>query len=818
MVKKRVTIKPATEWLQSQGWQAFPFQRQAWKAYLDGYDLMIHSATGTGKTLAAWMGPILESLHQGPSSHQTTALWITPLRALASDTVQALQTVMEGMKLPWTLQSRTGDTSGAVKKKQRTQLPHVLVTTPESATILQSYPESHSQWSSLRVIIVDEWHELIGTKRGVLLELALSRFRSLSPGVRTIGLSATLGNLNHAFDVLVGPSSTRPKKIIHGIAKKKIVIRCAIPEAMERFPWAGHLGTRMAPAVCHVLDQSKTSLIFTNTRNQTELWYQELLKIRNDYAGQIALHHGSLDLEVRAWVEQSLRDEKLKGVVCTSSLDLGVDFASVEEVVQIGSPKGIARLLQRAGRSGHQPNAASRMLFVPANALELIELAAARRMMKRGILEHRESEKLPLDLLSQHLVTRGLAGPYRRSEILRELRSTHAYQELTEDQLEWVIRFAKYGGDTLSQYEDFRRLEEDEYSNLLVTDPKTVKRHRVSIGTIVAEMAVPVRFLSGRTLGNVEEAFIAKLKQGDRFLFAGKLLELVNFHNSIAWVRKSKGTANAVPRWMGGRMPLSSQLSQGMRELIEEAGRNEFEGKEMQAVRPILSLQRQWSHLPARDELLIEKTRTREGYHLFIYPFDGRLVHEGLAAIIAYRLTRRRQATFSLAASDYGFLLHSMKDPMLSEEQVGDCFRCEGLADDITAGLNSTEMAKRQFREIARIAGLIRMGYPGEQRSSRHLQASSDLIYDVFSQYDPGNLLLLQAKQEVLNKQFEWQRLQDSMKRLASSKIIWREPQRPTPLGFALLVDRLRERVSSETLAQRVRNMQQRLEAAAETS
>jgi ATP-dependent Lhr-like helicase len=823
------SIRSADAWIRSHGWKPFPFQREAWKAYLGGHDLLIHSATGTGKTLAACLGPILQSLQSASSlsarsgttpetvgiARVPSILWITPLRALAGDTQQSLEFAISGLSSPWRVETRTGDTSSRIKKNQRAKLPDALVTTPESLTILLSYADTMAQLSHLRAVVVDEWHELLGSKRGVLLELALARLRKGAPHLQTIGLSATLGNLDEAFDVLVGPSSQRPRRIVHGKNKKRMTIRSVLPHTIERFPWAGHLGTRLVEDVCQAMEQAKTSLIFTNTRNQTELWYQELLKAHPEYAGQLALHHGSLDSEVRDWVERALRDARLRGVVCTSSLDLGVDFASVEQVVQIGSPKGIARLLQRAGRSGHQPNAESRLLFVPTNTLELLEIAAARRMMKRGILEGREPERLPLDLLAQHLVTMGLESSYQRTEMYDEVRSTHAFAGLTGEEFEWTVRFAKQGGDSLSRYEEFRRLEEDEAGNLMVRDPKTIRRHRMSIGTIVAEVAVQVRYMNGKNLGNVEEIFASKLKPGDRFLFAGKLLELVRMHDSVAWVRKGKGTPTAVPRWVGGRMPLSSQLSEGIRELIEEAALGGFHEREIEAIRPVLELQREWSHLPKQSELLLEMIKTRDGFHLCIYPFDGRLVHEGLAAILAYRLSRQQSITFSLAANDYGFMLHSTKDPQVTLELVSRCLHAENLESDITAGLNATEMAKRQFREIARIAGLIRSSFPGERRSGKHLQVSSDLIYEVFTNYDPNNLLLLQAKQEVLRKQLQWDRLQHSLRRISNASFVWRDLQRPTPFAFALIVDRLRERLSSESLADRIRRMQQQLELAA---
>jgi ATP-dependent Lhr-like helicase len=789
--------------------------------------LLIHSATGTGKTLAAWLGPLLKWYHDPtpdkdwiapkgkPKYPPLTALWITPLRALAGDTEHSLRRALVGMGLPWTLESRTGDTSASVKRRQRDRLPTSLVTTPESLTIMLSYPDAEEHFSHLQAVVVDEWHELLGSKRGVLLELALARLRSLHPTIQTIGLSATLGNVRQAMDVLVGPNFGGSSKLIQGRSDKKIILEAVIPESMERFPWSGHLGTRMAKHVVEAVDKPGTSLIFTNTRNQTELWYQELLKSNHELAGKVALHHGSLDGQVRAWVEDALRAEKLQAVVCTSSLDLGIDFAAVDQVVQIGSPKGIARMLQRAGRSGHQPGAASRLLFVPTNAFELVELAAARKMINAGKLEAREPVLKPLDLLGQHLVTRGLSGTYVRSTILNELRSTHAFAALDEAELEWAITFAKHGGESLSRYEDYRRLEEDEHGNLQVNDARTARKHRASIGTIVAEVSMQVRYMTGKNLGAVEETFISKLRPGDRFLFAGKLLELVIVRDSVAWVKRGKGVPTAVPRWAGGRMPLSTQLSEGIRQEIELASKGSFDGPEMKAVRPILELQQCWSHLPTTTELLIERIRTREGFQLFFFPFEGRLVHEGLAALLAYRLSKSRKITFSLAANDYGFVLQSSSDPEIGIQECREVFSEVDLMKDITSSLNATEMAKRQFREIARIAGLIHTGFPGERRSGRHLQASSDLLYDVFREYDPGNRLLAQAGEEVLQKQLEWDRLSGTLDRIERSEIIWREPAQPTPMSFALLVDRLRERLSTETLADRVRKMQEGLERSA---
>jgi ATP-dependent Lhr-like helicase len=823
-------IEPATRWLQSQGMRPFRFQLQAWREHLAGRDILIHSSTGSGKTLAAWLGPLLEWIDnplpqdqwlggkRGNSHPPLTALWITPLRALAQDTEKSLRRAIEGMNVPWQLESRTSDTSSSVKQRQKTRMPTALVTTPESLTIMLSYAESLDSFGHLRTIVIDEWHELLGSKRGVLLELALARLRVRLPNLRTIGISATLGNLNEAKQVLVGESRAHQAVLVQGNQEKKLEIKALLPQRLERFPWAGHLGIQNVPQVADRIHASQSTLVFTNTRNQCELWYQSLLNADRTLAGQIAIHHGSLESDVRHWVEDALRDGKLRAVVCTSSLDLGVDFSTVDQVVQVGSPKGIARLLQRAGRSGHQPGSTSKLLFVPTNALELIELAAARTMMHARRLEARDPIQLPLDVLVQHLVTRGLAERYDRNQIMRELQATHAFRHISESDLELVIQFAKNGGDSLARYAEYHRLAEHADKTLQVTDPKIARDHRMAIGTIVSDVAFDVRYMTQKRLGSVEESFASKLKPGDRFLFAGKVLQLVHVHDSVAWVKKSSGTPNTAPRWMGGRMPLSSQLSAGIRMRIEEASLGKYDGAEMKSVRPILELQNRWSKLPNTQQLLIEQTKTREGYHCFVFPFEGRLVHEGLSSLFAYRLSRTRSITFSIAANDYGFLLQSPTDPELTQKDIDLCLALTELEQDILAGVNATEMVKRQFREVARIAGLIRVGPPGWKKSGKHLQASSELIFGALSEYDPGNLLLAQARKELLENQLEWFRMCAALERMKRSEIVWTHPAKPTPFSFSLLVDRLRDRLSTEKLIERVQRMQSSLERDADSN
>ena len=809
------------------GWKPFRFQRSTWRAYRDGSSGLVHSATGTGKTLAVWLGPILKWLDENRDRDKWNpkrppglrVLWITPLRALAGDTEASLRQPLDHLNLPWRLESRTGDSKASAKARQLKRLPTALITTPESLSLMLTHEKLLEQFSKLEGVIVDEWHELLGTKRGIQTELALARLRKLNPQLRIWGLSATLGNLEQAKQSLIGADlinaeSSHPVRIIEGYRKKRLRLESIIPERMDSFPWSGHIGTKMVPQVVDRIESVNSTLVFANTRSQTEIWYQQLLKQRPDWAGRIALHHGSLDTSVRQWVEQGLRNGSLRAVVCTSSLDLGVDYTAVDLVIQIGSPKGAARLLQRAGRSGHQPDAISHLAFVPTNAIELMELAAAQDAIRAGHLEARPLLKKPLDVLAQHLVTIAIGGGFRSQELLREVRSTQAYESLTDTEWNWVLDFIVRGGASLDAYPEFKRVEREE-DFFHVTQRRLQTSHRMNIGTIVADASMHVKYLKGKTLGTAEESFLSKLKPQEKFLFAGKLVEMVTIRDNIAYVRRAKGTPDTVPRWMGGRMPLSSELSEALREKLHEASRQKLVGREMNALKGLLDIQQRWSIIPQSNQLLIEQIKTRTGYQIFIFPFEGRLVHEGLAALTAYRISRNNKTTFSMACNDYGIVLQSHSKTEIDPDTARVWFSTDNLVADILESMNCTEMAKRQFRQIARIAGLIQQGLPGMRKNSKQLQASSNLFFDVFCQYDPDNLLLEQSRREVLDQQLEASRMHMAMERISQSQIMIQEPPRVTPLAFPLLVDKLRERVSSETLADRIARMQMQLEAAA---
>jgi ATP-dependent helicase Lhr and Lhr-like helicase len=810
-------VEAVDQWFAMHGWSPFAFQREVWDAYARGKSGLIHAATGTGKTYAAWFAPLLQALSDDAPSKRPPALkvlWITPLRALAADTLEALNLPVQELGLNWRIETRTSDTTNAVRARQRKQLPTTLVTTPESVSLLLSQASAADLFGQLDTVIVDEWHELVGTKRGVQVELALARLRAWRADLRVWGLSATIGNLAQALHALTGNMPQEQLTIIRGVEPKQVVIDALIPPTIERFPWAGHLGTQMLPQVIEAIEEGDSAIIFTNTRSQTEIWYQAILAARPDWAGTIALHHGSLDRKRRDWVEHGLRNGTLRAVVATSSLDLGVDFSPVDRVLQVGSPKGVARLLQRAGRSGHRPGAISRVTCVPTHTLELIEVAAARDGVERTAIESRFPVERPLDVLVQHAVTLALGGGFVADELLREIRTTHSFEDLTDAEWAWVLDFISHGGEALKAYPDYARVVQVD-GRYVVQSKLIARRHRASIGTIVSDAEIVVQYVRGPALGSIEESFIARLNPGDKFFFAGKPLEFVRVRDMKAWVRRATSVKGAIPRWMGSRLPLSGELSQLLRERLGEAACGEFRGPEMQAVANILKVQAAWSHVPAANEFLIERVKTREGHHLYFFPFDGRLVHEGLAALFAYRISQLRPITFTMSSNDYGFELLSREEPPLDAAIEAGLFSTDNLFDDISASLNAAEMAKRQFREIARVAGLIFPGFPRSGKTARQLQASSSLFYDVFRRYDPHNKLLDQAHREVLERQLESSRLGRTLSRLRKAHVVITSPERTPPLAFPLLVDRTRNKVSSETLADRIRRMQLVLEKAA---
>jgi len=815
--------KDVKAWFDARGWKAFPFQKAVWDAALAGQSGLLHANTGAGKTYAVWLAALQRGALSKGRMSGLRALWITPMRALAADTQRALEESAAALAPEWTVGARTGDTGSAERARQARKWPTSLITTPESLSLLLSHAAAEEQFKHLDMIIIDEWHELMGSKRGVQVQLALARLRTWRPGLVIWGVSATMGDLDLARQVLLGADAeNKPGVLVEGDTKKQILVDSLIPKDVSRFPWGGHLGLQMLKPVIDEIEHYDATLVFTNTRSQSEIWYQNILEARPDWAGLIALHHGSLAREVRDWVEMGLKKGELKAVICTASLDLGVDFLPVERVLQVGSAKGIARLLQRAGRSGHAPGRVSRVTLVPTNSMEILEAAGAKVAVAQRRIEGRYVPNKPFDVLVQHLVTVALGGGFRSEQLFEEVRRAWSYRALTEEEWQWALDFVARGGQSLTVYPEYRRVLPDEEGVYRVPDVAIGRRHRMGIGTIVSDASIQVKYVSGGRIGSMEESFISRLKQGDHFLFGGRILEFIRVHEMTAFVKRATGSRGAIARWQGAKMPMSSELAHAALEQLRQAAAGVFEGPEMQAIQPLLEIQQKWSALPTIDTLVLESLKSREGWHLFVYPFAGRSVHMGLASLFAWRIGRVQPITFSIAINDYGFELMAPEpvdwEAIFAGATGADVslFDTEHLLEDVLESLNATQLSQQRFREVARIAGLVFQGYPGQPKSNRQVQASSSLFFEVFRKHDAGNLLLTQAQREVLEQELELTRLRETLEELHARKVAYRVVKRATPFGFALMVERFREKVSTEKLNDRVARMVRELEKAAQ--
>jgi len=883
-----------TQWLAAKGLAPFPFQQQAWQHILRGDSGLVNAPTGCGKTYSVFLGAVIQFINNNPGDYKKKTksglqlLWVTPLRALAKDIGRAMEEAISELGMQWQIGIRNGDTDTAERQRQKRQMPEVLIITPESLHLLLAQKNYTEVFQSLKIIAVDEWHELLGSKRGVQVELAVSRIvgkslvcsresGALPPTTNVLsstsdsqlpthhstlslwGISATIGNLEEAKDVLLASIAEKDKGIIVSAnMRKQLEVESIFPDEIEKYPWAGHLGIKLVDKVIPIIHSSRTTLIFINTRGMSEMWYQALLTAAPDLAGAIALHHGSIEHELRVWVEDALHSGTLKAVVCTASLDLGVDFRPVETVIQVGSPKGVARFLQRAGRSGHSPDAVSKIYFLPTHSLELTEAAALKSAIKENIIESRVPMLLCFDVLMQYLCTLAISDGFIPDEIFKEIKKTYCYKEITEDEWKEILYFITAGGDALQQYDEYKKVEiiDGLYK---INSRKIAMRHRLHIGTIVSESMMKVKMMNGGFIGVIEEWFVSRLEPGSVFTFAGRQLELVAIKEMTAYVKKSNAKKSIVPSWQGGRMPLSANLGRKLREQLnkvksdpdsyreekvkienaegvskkskvkikkaeekildtkynkssEPGNQLSFETflmedssePELEVLQPLFDLQENLSHVPKANELLVEQIETKDGYHLFVYPFEGRLVHEAMAAILAYRISKVRPITFSIAMNDYGFELLSDQPIPVDDTNVYELFSADNLFEDIQRSVNSTEMAKRKFRDIAVIGGLIFQGYPGEQKKARHLQASASLLFTVFSEYERNNLLLRQAYQEVFDQQMEETRLRDMLNRVQQSRVVITFPQQLTPFCFPIKVDSMRENMTSEKLEDRV--------------
>ncbi len=801
-------------WLKQRGWEAFDYQKEAWQAYEEGHSGLIVLPTGSGKTLAALGGPLMALRAEGTPElpSEIRVLYISPLKALVRDVEKSVQSALQELGWDFRVETRTGDTSASQKQRQNLRLPHVLFITPESLALLLTQVGWQSRLGGIRAIILDEWHELLGSKRGSLLELTLARLRGVASQARTWALSATISDPKGAAEVA---TCREDFKIIRHRNARPVEIETILPEKESDLAWFGFNGLHRVHEVAVRLNLQQTTMIFTNTRGQAERWYGALLALHPEWEGKVALHHGSLDREERERIEAAVKEGSIPVVVATSSLDLGIDFPLVEKVIQIGSVKGMSRATQRAGRAFHRPGEKTCLTVCPTHFLEYVEVAALRRALADGQLDQRLAIERPLDVLVQFVVSSALGEGFRAPELLREIRSAYSFRKVSDEEFEWVLAFATSGGHTLRAYPQFRKIAKDAEGFYRFATPQLARLHLMNIGTIVGDSSVRVRFLRGGTLGQMDEGFITKLKPGDVFRFGGKALELVHLKDLTAYVKIARGRETVATVWGGHALPISPSISRYMREILAEVALEKpNQPLEVEALRETFAIQGKKSAIPGPGEILVERLDTREGHHLFVYTWEGRAVNEGLGHLLAYRLSLGAPNTIAVSANDHGFECLAV-NPFPGDEEIRQALRTHAdLEQAVERSLNFTEMAKRAFREVARVSGLIQTGTPRDRKPMRHLQMSSSLLFDVFLNYEPAHPLLQEAFREVKRTQLELPRLRKLLKLMGESRIRIENPKGLTPFSFPLYLERIRSRISSETLADRVARLQKKVFAA----
>ncbi len=797
-------------------WVPLDFQIESWESYLKGESGIIQVPTGYGKTYAALMGPLLK-LRELKCLKGINILLVTPLKALSRDLKKSIHNAIQFFDPNITVGIRNGDTSNYEKRKQIINPPNILITTPESLTLLIANKESNKLFSNLFSIIIDEWHELMGCKRGNQCELALSWLRGNNQNIQIWGMSATIGNIEEATSSILGLSSKKPK-IIKSNLVKNIEIKSIIPNNIGTFPWSGHLGIKSHKSLLKEMDKDKSTLIFTNTRNQSERWFQCLRYFNPDMEDNIALHHGSLDKEARKYVEEGVKEGTIKWVVCTSSLDLGVDFQPVDQIIQIGSAKNIGRLIQRAGRSAHKPGGISKILFMPTNALELIEISAMRKLINKGISEKIKSPELSYDVLLQHLVTLACGPGFDPSLEKERIKNCLSYRNLKDEDWQWCLDFLEFGGRCLKAYPKYKKIEKIYDSNkknfkYKVRDKTIIRIHKYNIGTITSDKSVIVKYIKGKSLGSLEENFASKLKIGDTFFFAGKMLEFIKIRDMILYVKKSSQKSSMIPAWIGGQMVISDLLSKNIRKEISLANKlfdfKEFINEELKSLLPILEKQKEISNIPKENQLLTEVYSFKGFKTLFVFPLEGKFVNEGIAFLWALRFANLNKTTFNITANDFGFSITSSEnyDFSVLNNYFSYFMSSKNLEEDLESAINFSELTKNKFKNIAQISGLINNNNPSKLKTSNQLSISSNLLFEVFNKYENNHLLLKQSFEEVKKEQLEIDRINSCLERMSKLDLIINETEYPSPFAFPLLVERLNNTLSNETIEDRVNKL-----------
>jgi len=773
-------------WFEARGWQPHPHQLQMLRAAEGGESALLIAPTGGGKTLAGFL-PSLVDLAARQSQDQTQGLhtlYISPLKALAVDIHRNLTQPIEEMGLAIPCETRTGDTPQSKRQRQRRKPPAILMTTPESLALLLSYYDAPEVFAGLKCVIIDELHALAGTKRGDLLALGLARLQTLSPGCRRVGLSATV----HDPDWLaawISPSAG-PGGVRRIIGRDGAEAEVEILTTREYLPWSGHMAVHAIAEVYQRIRTAGTTLVFVNTRAQAELVFQELWRL-NDDGLAIALHHGSLAVEQRRKVESAMAAGKLRAVVATSSLDLGIDWAAVDLVVQVGAPKGSARLLQRIGRANHQLDQPSRALLVPANRFEVLECRAALEAVAARSLDGDPPRPGGLDVLSQHILGTACAGPFAADRLYREIITAYPYKSLTRQDFDKALDFVSTGGYALKSYERYRRLGLDLQGFYRVAHISHVKRYRMNVGTIVEAPVLKIRMRNGRVLGEVEEYFVNGLLPGDSFIFAGQLLCFEGMRDNTVLVSRGKGGDPKVPAYAGGRLPLSTHLAERVRGILS----NPAQWQDLPpAVAEWLRIQRWRSVLPDASGLLVETFPRGEKEFLVAYSFEGRNAHQTLGMLLTRRMERAGLAPLGFVATDYVIAVWSLKPA----SDLAALFDEDMLGDDLEEWMAESSMLRRTFRKVAVIAGLIEARSPGQEKSGRQVTFNADLIYDVLRKHEPDHILLQATRADAAGGLTDIGRLAEMLKRI-QGRIEHRRLEKISPLAVPVLLEIGKEQV-----------------------
>ncbi|HEX3755827.1 MAG TPA: ligase-associated DNA damage response DEXH box helicase [Rhizomicrobium sp.] len=790
---------PFRTWFAARGWQPRAHQMALLEHAARGESVLLVAPTGGGKTLAGFLPSLIELTAKPKRAriHKLHTLYISPLKALAVDVARNLEIPVAEMNLPVTVETRTGDTPSARRQRQRHSPPDVLLTTPEQLALLIAHSGAPRLFESLRTVVLDELHALYNSKRGDLLALGLARLATFAPGHRRVGLSATVKDPEPLLRFLVPQNRKENAALV--VAKGGAAPRIAISESDIYVPWAGHLARHAMGDVMAAIRESKTALIFVNTRSQAERTFQELWRLNDDNL-PIALHHGSLAPEQRRKVEAAMARGDLRAVVCTSTLDLGIDWGAVDKVICIGAPKGAARLVQRIGRANHRLDEPSAALLVPANRFEVLECHAARDAVLAGELDGERSRAGGLDVLAQHVLGTACAAPFDADALYAEVTGAAPYAGLSRGEFDAIVDFVATGGYALRSYDRYARLRKTAEGNFRLAHPRLAQAYRLNVGVIVEDPMVEIRLQSrgrpagagGRRLGELEEYFVEQLSVGDTFVFSGKVLRFEGLRDTAAYVTRAADPQAQIPSYNGGKFPLSTFLAQRVREMVS---RPESWRDLPEPVQEWLKIQEWRSLIPAPGQLLVETFPRGSRHYLVCYPFEGRLAHQTLGMLLTRRLERLRLRPLGFVANEYALAVWAARD--MGGVAMDTLFSEDMLGDDLDAWLGDSNLYKRTFRNCAIIAGLIQRRFPGNEKSGRQVTFSSDLIYDVLRQHEPDHVLLRATYADAGTGLLDIARLGDMLARVRN-RIVTRRLDRVSPLAVPALLEISREMVPGE--------------------